>query len=107
MDDNHDGYDQTGEKVIYTFVVKNNGNVTLRDPVIKDEKLGFVGNNALVLNPTILNPGDSITITGEYILTYDDVKSTRVVNTATVSASDSVGGMVSDVSDSGHPADDE
>jgi hypothetical protein len=72
-----------GQTISYCYVVKNTGNVTLNGPItVTDDKIATVtcpaGN---------LAPGTSITCTGSYTITQQDLDNGKVVNSATAHAS--------------------
>lgn len=72
-----------GDKVEYTFVATNTGNVTLSgveitDPLKGLSKLSYQWKN----EAGVLAPGESVTATASYVLTEADVKAGSVVNTA-------------------------
>jgi uncharacterized repeat protein (TIGR01451 family) len=76
-------YSYPGQVIVYTYVVKNTGNVTLSGPFnITDDKLGtFQCGTA-----TSLAPGASITCTKSYTIQASDLNATNtgsVTNTAT------------------------
>jgi uncharacterized repeat protein (TIGR01451 family) len=74
-------YDEVGDVIGYSYVVKNTGNVTLAGPVtVTDDK-------ATVTCPAGgLAPGASITCTASYTITQADLDSGSVKNTAKASA---------------------
>ncbi|MBW6499234.1 MAG: gliding motility-associated C-terminal domain-containing protein, partial [Bacteroidales bacterium] len=69
-------YSQVGEEITYTITVSNTGNATLSDVVVTDPLTG--------LDTTIetLLPGETVTFTETYVITYDDLFNGSVVNTA-------------------------
>ena len=76
-------YNTVGQTISYCYVVKNTGNVTLNGPItVTDDKIATVtcpaGN---------LAPGASITCTGSYTITQQDLDNGKVVNSATAHAS--------------------
>ena len=83
-------YDSVGDVITYSFLVTNNGNVSLAGPVtVTDDKttneacppVSTVGN----LNST-LDPGESITCTASYTITQADLNNGSVTNVATAHA---------------------
>ncbi|WP_040401507.1 DUF7507 domain-containing protein, partial [Cecembia lonarensis] len=71
-----------GEEIVYTLTVTNNGNVTIEDVTIEDDKVNVnenVGN---------LAPGESATVTVTYTVTLADMDAGSIVNVATVSGTD-------------------
>ncbi|MFN8015322.1 MAG: hypothetical protein U0R17_01775 [Acidimicrobiia bacterium] len=69
-----------GDKVIYTFVVENTGNVSIDPTPINDNVLGVIG------DPGILKPGEKATFTKEYIVPKETKDGTSIKNIATVCA---------------------
>ncbi|WP_329059918.1 DUF7507 domain-containing protein [Amycolatopsis sp. NBC_01480] len=81
--DNPDAY-TVGQRITYSFLVTNTGNVPLNE--IGVDETAFSGSGAMTptLCPaTTLAPGASTTCTATYVLTQDDVDSSRLDNTAT------------------------
>lgn len=91
----------TGDEVVqgntigYTFTITNTGNQTLDNIELTGSKL----QSAPVINwgppksPTLV-PGQTVTATGTYTLTRDDVSNKPIENTATVTATDELGRTV-------------
>lgn len=71
---------KTGQTITYKFVVTNTGNVTLKDPVINDPMLG----GEFSVGVTELAPGESTTLTRDYVVTEADMKLDKLINVATV-----------------------
>ncbi|WP_165958691.1 SpaA isopeptide-forming pilin-related protein [Macrococcoides bohemicum] len=69
-----------GETITYSFVVKNTGNVTLTNVDAEDL---FIGEN-IVLDKSVLQPGETTTGKLQYVATQADVNSGRIVNRAVV-----------------------
>jgi uncharacterized repeat protein (TIGR01451 family) len=67
-----------GQKVTYRFAITNTGNTTIENVAITDPKVPEVNCPAKVVAP-----GASLTCTGVYTVTEDDMKAGRVVNIAT------------------------
>jgi uncharacterized repeat protein (TIGR01451 family) len=82
-DNNNDGLTDVGDGVLYSFAVRNTGNVTLSSVTITDPDLAGL---TITCAATTLAPGASTTCTpsGPYVVTADDVLSGAVANTATV-----------------------
>ncbi|MFF8770873.1 hypothetical protein [Kitasatospora sp. NPDC015120] len=76
-----------GEEVVYTFEVKNTGNVTLKD--VKVDEGEFTGSGKLspitcpAAEAASLVPGATVTCTATYTVTQADVDAGRVKNVAT------------------------
>lgn len=83
------GRPDEGDAIDYSFLVTNNGNVTLSDIQITDPLI-----DSVVCPDTPLAPGDSHTCSGTYTLQQDDIDLGSVDNTATVSATPPVGDPV-------------
>ncbi|MEZ5176678.1 MAG: hypothetical protein R2823_10850 [Acidimicrobiia bacterium] len=75
-----------GDAIDYTFVVTNDGNVTVTSVAVTDPLIATV-----TCPGTPLAPGDSHTCTGTYPLTQDDIDRGDVLNTATASANPPAG----------------
>src|SRR5215210_817047 len=81
-------YDEVGDVISYSYLVKNTGNVRLAGPVtVADDKatvscpgLSTVGNN-----DGFLDPGEQITCTASYSITQADLNGGSVTNTAKAS----------------------
>ena len=77
-----------GTMLTYTFVVTNTGNVTLTN-VHVDDALDGLGDITIVDAPreqtdnVSLMPGESVTLTADYVLTQDDVEAGHRNNAAT------------------------
>ncbi|WP_426564988.1 DUF7507 domain-containing protein [Angustibacter sp. McL0619] len=84
-----------GQRVTYSFVVTNRGNVTITGVSIADSFSGPAGPPATPVCPnTTLPPGGSLTCTASYTATQADVDNGRIENTATASGTDPNGGSV-------------
>ncbi|MGI3126300.1 DUF7507 domain-containing protein [Nitratireductor sp. PBL-C9] len=83
VDTNNNKVADLGDRIEYTFAVKNTGEVTLKDISVSDPLI----NGSLAVSGT-LAPGDSNTtpLTANYDLTQADLDRGSVVNTATVKA---------------------
>ncbi|GGX10088.1 DUF7507 domain-containing protein [Aquimarina muelleri] len=87
-----------GDIITYTFTVTNTGNETLTDIVIDDILTGSVN---LPVTPGVLAPNEIGVATATYTITQADIDLGEVINSATVIAKDTKGGIVLDISDSG------
>ncbi len=82
-----DGRVGAGDAIIYTFTVRNTGNVALTDVAVTDPLVGVVD-----CTPDALAPDRSVTCTAApYELTQADVDAGAVNNTATATADSVVG----------------
>jgi gliding motility-associated-like protein/uncharacterized repeat protein (TIGR01451 family) len=83
-------YSFEGQEITYTITVTNNGNATLTDVVVTDPLTG--------LNFTIetILPGETLTFTETYIITYNDLFEGSVENTAIVIGFDPEGNEITD-----------
>ncbi|MGA9639196.1 DUF7507 domain-containing protein, partial [Flavobacterium sp.] len=86
---------KVNDKITYTFKVINTGNLTVKDIVVNDIKLG-VTNLAIV--PSTLAPTESGEITQEYAITQADIDAGKVVNTAIATGKDPQNKDVEDTS---------
>ena len=95
----------SGTVIEYSFVIKNDGNVTLDGIEMTDEMLGLNGTceTALKWDETSddttgvgrLAPGESVSGTMRYTVTQDDIDAGRIVNTASVTSRSPDGGTPS------------
>ncbi|WP_167335410.1 Calx-beta domain-containing protein [Pedobacter kyungheensis] len=86
----------SGNKVTYTFTIKNTGTVTLNTITLTDAKLGL--NNKVIAVSGGLAPDATITDVEIYTLTQADKDLGTVTNTASVNAKTVGGANVSDIS---------
>jgi uncharacterized repeat protein (TIGR01451 family) len=86
-------YSAEGDQIEYTFVVENDGNVTLTDVVVADPLFN------LSFGPATLAPGASETYTYVYTVTQADVDAGSIYNVATATGTDPNGGPVEDEDD--------
>lgn len=82
-----------GDKIIYSFTVKNTGDVTLRGISLTDGLITVEGGPIPSLAP---GASDSTTFTGAYTLTQEDIEAGSVINNATVSGTSPAETVVSD-----------
>ncbi|PSK96914.1 DUF7507 domain-containing protein, partial [Cecembia rubra] len=71
-----------GQEIVYTLTVTNNGNVTIENVTIVDNKV------SVNQNVGTLAPGESATVTVTYTVTQSDMDAGSIVNVATVSGTD-------------------
>ena len=91
---NGDNVDET-HTITYDFVVTNTGDVTLFNVTLTDPMLG----GEVTLEDTVLEPGQITIGTATYDLTDEDMDSSTLPNTATVTGEDQAGTEVSDTDD--------
>ncbi|WP_418264609.1 DUF7507 domain-containing protein [Flavobacterium faecale] len=95
VDTNADGKTNVGDKINYTFVVKNTGNVTLTNVTVTD-------NNAVVTGGPIatlaVGTSDDTTFTASHTLTQEDINAGIVYNLATATGKDPKGNPVTGTS---------
>ncbi|WP_344081139.1 DUF7507 domain-containing protein [Luedemannella helvata] len=80
-DENASGRVDAGDTITFSFLVTNTGNVTLSNITIDDLTVG-----AVTCPTTPIAPDMSLTCTGTYTLTQDDINNGKVENTATATA---------------------
>ena len=80
-DENASGRVDAGDTITFGFLVTNIGNVTLSNVTIDDLTVG-----AVTCPTTPIAPDTSLTCTGTYTLTQDDINNGKVENTATATA---------------------
>lgn len=79
QDADNDGVIDIGETILYTFAVKNTGNVTLTDVTVEDEKIEVQGGPLASLEP---EAEDTTTFTGSYVVTQEDADAGTIENVA-------------------------
>ncbi|KAB2731087.1 DUF7507 domain-containing protein [Brucella intermedia] len=82
QDQDGDGLVDAGEQIVYSFVVKNTGNVTLTDVTVNDSLL-LADGISVTPGPQTLAPGEEATFTATYTAAQDKIDAGRVTNTAT------------------------
>ncbi|HHX7304720.1 TPA: DUF7507 domain-containing protein [Legionella anisa] len=87
-------YNAPNQQLTYSYLVKNLGNATLSGITLADTKIP----SPITCVATSLAPNASTVCTGQYITTQADVDAGVVVNTATVSAEDQLGTVVTNSS---------
>jgi len=90
--------------ITYTFEVQNTGTVTLTNPVVNDALTNSVN---LAVTPTTLLPNQIGTAVATYTITQTDVDAGRVLNQASVTASDPNGSNLTDNSDNNSNSEDD
>jgi uncharacterized repeat protein (TIGR01451 family) len=86
-------YAAAGDQIEYTFVVENDGNVSLTDVTVVDPLFG------LSFGPVDLAPGESEVYTYTYTVTQADVDAGSIYNVATATGTDPNGEEVTDEDD--------
>jgi uncharacterized repeat protein (TIGR01451 family) len=84
---------EVGDEVTYTYVVTNTGNVTLTGVTLDDDIIGTITLPAAGLT---LDPGESTTVTADYVITEADADAGGVTNVATASGQPPTGPRVTD-----------
>ncbi|MCE1178129.1 MAG: DUF11 domain-containing protein, partial [Micrococcales bacterium] len=87
-------FTKAGDVINYTLVATNTGTVTLSNVTISDPKLGDL--TCTPQQPATLAPKATLTCTGSYSVTQDDVDAKKVDNTATVTGTTPSGQPVTD-----------
>ena len=90
-----EGCGGVGNKINYTFDITNTGDVPVTDVVLEDPLEGLVITGT---QGTTLASGETISFTGVYTITAEDVAAGRVINSATVKALDPSLNIVEDIS---------
>ncbi|MDP9904650.1 beta strand repeat-containing protein [Arthrobacter bambusae] len=73
-----------GDTVTYSFLVSNNGNITMSNVAVQETAFSGTGTMSAITCPTTtLAPGQSMTCTATYTFTQADVDAGKVSNTAT------------------------
>jgi len=98
-----------GDQVLYTYELKNCGNVLLTNVLVSETGSMFTGSGTLpvpsAVNPINLAPGQTGLASATYSLTQTDIDNGGVTNQAVATGSDPDGEPVNDDSDSGNPLD--
>jgi uncharacterized repeat protein (TIGR01451 family) len=84
---NGEGY-ALGEAITYTITVVNTGNVTISGIEVIDELEGFTFDEGETVTGITLAPGESVTVSGSYVVTEADILAGSVVNSATATGID-------------------
>lgn len=84
VDENGDGFTQSGETIRYTFTVTNTGNVDVFNLQINDPLVSVVGGTLAELPVGVT---DSTTFSAVYVVTQADIERGFVVNQATAQSS--------------------
>src|SRR5690606_11133024 len=99
-DENQNNCSDVDETITYTFTVTNEGNVSLSFVEVTDPLI------SIITGPTGDTDGDGqldVTetwiLTGNYAITQEDIDAGEVINQATVKGQDTMGNLVTDLSD--------
>ncbi|WP_010204279.1 beta strand repeat-containing protein [Salinibacterium sp. PAMC 21357] len=88
---------KAGDTVQFSFVVTNNGDVTLNGVTVSDDQLRLSGITIVWPKATgVLAPGESATATAAYVLTQADVDAGSISSEASTTGTPVVGALVSD-----------
>ena len=90
-----------GDTISYSIWVTNTGNTTITDIVVTDANATITGGSPIA----ILEPGNTVLVTAEHVITQDDINTGFVENTAIATGEDPSGNEVSDTSDAGTDVD--
>jgi len=84
---------EDGQTITYTYVIANNGNVTIEDqPVLTDDRIPVADLSCDAIPATGLLPTQTITCTGTYEVTQPDMDAGFVTNIATATVPDTYNG---------------
>lgn len=78
-------FDAVGDVLVYQFDVTNEGNVTITNPITITDPLITDAGGSIICDPVPLAPGNSLTCSGSYSVTQDDLNAGSLVNLATAS----------------------
>ncbi|ROR55341.1 putative repeat protein (TIGR01451 family) [Luteococcus japonicus] len=88
-----------GERVLYTFIGTNSGNVTLRGVTISDPLPGLGTMDCYPQMPAELPPGERVLCRAWYSVTQADLDAGSLLNTATLKGNDPAGTALDPVTD--------
>jgi plastocyanin len=77
-----------GDTITYTYTITNNGDITISDISLEDDKLGPISDNIT------LAPGGNVTATATYTVSEGDLEQGSIVNNATATGTDPDGNTV-------------
>ncbi|MDO5712941.1 MAG: S-layer homology domain-containing protein [Tissierellia bacterium] len=92
---------KAGEVITYTFIVTNDGNVTVDNVVVTDPMEGL---SKIDLDKTKLAPGETATATATYTIKQKDVDKGQITNIAKASVTPPQGGPIEETSTTTTPA---
>jgi LysM repeat protein len=83
-------YNQEGQTITYTYVITNTGTLAVGPAqlMIRDDRVGAGVPFTCGPDTTVLEPGQTVSCTGSYVITRQDMGATSVTNTATASGGD-------------------
>ncbi|MFL9832391.1 gliding motility-associated C-terminal domain-containing protein, partial [Flavobacterium sp. ST-87] len=84
-DTNQDGITNVGDNIVYNFVVKNTGNVTITNIIVTDNKATVTGGPIASLDS---GASDATTFIGIHAITQDDINKGIYYNIALANAKD-------------------
>jgi hypothetical protein len=99
QDESGDGYADVGETIGYSFLVTNDGNVTLTNVTVGDINYGYGTLGAITCDPvegSTLLPGGTMSCSAIYTIVQADIDAGLVENRATATGTPPVGVDVSD-----------
>nr|WP_039019865.1 DUF11 domain-containing protein [Halocynthiibacter namhaensis] len=76
-------YDAVDQELTFNFAVKNEGNITLTDPIIITDALITDAGETITCDPTPLAPGATLNCEGVYAVTQADIDAGSISNSAT------------------------
>ena len=79
--------------VTYTYTITNNGDISISDIELTDDKLG-----PIPLTTTSLDQGEQVEVKVSYTILLSDLEEETIVNTASVQGTDAAGNLVSALS---------
>ncbi len=97
-----------GDIVLYTYQLRNCGNVTLSNVTLTEDSNLFSGTGTIPTPstpPAVLAPNESTTITSTYAITQMDIDAGFIDNQAIANATDPDGNNVEDLSDTSNSPD--
>src|SRR6478735_10461694 len=85
--------------ISYSYLVTNNGNVTLHDVRVSDPHDGLSPLGCDPAQPASLDPGQTMTCTASYTTTQADLDAGSITNVGTVTGTPPTGPAVTDTDD--------
>ncbi|WP_338226486.1 DUF7507 domain-containing protein, partial [Algoriphagus confluentis] len=87
-------FTQPGDRISYTLVMSNTGNITIDDPVLNDPKVNDLTYIDGDDGDGVLQVGESWNYTASYLVTQEDIDAGEFANTATATGNARGGGPV-------------